>query len=107
MKWFRKTELTPETVDTSKTDLAIDLQSHELILYKYDSCPYCHRVMRVIQQMNLLVLYRDTKKDSDFRQELKQLTGKTQVPCLLIDGKPMLESLDIIRYLKDNYPPCC
>ncbi len=31
--------------------------------------------------------------------DLVSLTGKTQVPCLVINGEPMLESDDIIAYL--------
>lgn len=32
-----------------------------------------------------------------------KIGGKTQVPCLVIDGKPLYESLDIIEWLKTNY----
>lgn len=72
----------------------------QLILYKFDSCPFCVRVMRVIDAHDLPVTYRDTRQDPNARQDLIQLTGRTQVPCLVIDGKPMLESRDIVRYLQ-------
>ena len=35
-------------------------------------------------------------------KELIQVGGKQQVPCLFIDGKPLYESLDIIRWLEEN-----
>ena len=38
--------------------------------------------------------------DPQHRQELLDMNGTTQSPCLVIDGKPMLESADIIAYLK-------
>jgi glutathione S-transferase len=34
---------------------------------------------------------------------LVKLTGKTQVPCLVIDGKPMHESEDIKQYLYQTF----
>ena len=35
------------------------------------------------------------------REELGRINGgNTQVPCLIVDGKPMLESLDIIAFLE-------
>ncbi len=46
---------------------------------------------------------KDTMKDPAARAELAKIGGKTQVPCLVIDGKPLYESLDIIEWLKTNY----
>ena len=40
---------------------------------------------------------------SDWRKDLKEKTGRTQVPCLFIDDVPMFESADIIAWLKKNY----
>ncbi len=34
------------------------------------------------------------------REDLMKLTGKTQVPCLVVGGDPMLESDAIIAYLE-------
>ncbi len=36
------------------------------------------------------------------RQALLDVGGKTQVPCLVIDGKALYESNDIIEWLKEN-----
>jgi glutathione S-transferase len=33
---------------------------------------------------------------------LNALTGRSQVPCLVIDGEPMLESGDIVQWLQSN-----
>ena len=38
----------------------------------------------------------------DKRSQLINDTGRSTVPCLYINGEPMFESQDIIRWLKDN-----
>lgn len=78
---------------------------HELVLYKFDSCPYCRRVLRVIDKLDIAdqIVLRDTRQDPQWRADLREKTGRTQVPCLFIDGKPMFESLDIIDWLNAEY----
>ena len=83
--------------------LADHRQVH-LVLYKFDRCPYCRRVYRTIDKLHVNVEYRDVRADSSHRAELKALTGGRQVPCLVVDGVPMLESTDIVRWFKDNVP---
>lgn len=99
-KWFSSQHSQTLSDSVSRKDQS---PPQNLVLYKFDSCPFCVRVMRVIEAHDLPVTYRDTRKDTGARQELIQLTGRTQVPCLLIDGKPMLESRDIVRYLQDVF----
>ena len=72
-----------------------------LVLFKYDSCPYCQKVMREITRLGLekRVILRDTMRDPTAHQELLAKGGKTQVPCLLIDGLALYESDAIIRHL--------
>ena len=76
----------------------------ELILYGRPSCPYCARVDRVIQELNIedKITRRHTGLGTEWRADLRKRTGSTQVPCLFIDGEPMFESLDIIAWLKAN-----
>jgi glutathione S-transferase len=40
--------------------------------------------------------------DPQHRSDLIEIGGKNQVPCLVVDGKPMYESEDIIAYLKET-----
>lgn len=68
-------------------------------MYKYDACPFCVRVMRHADELGLDLEMRDTRQDDGARDALRQLTGGTQVPCLVIDGVPLLESADINRWL--------
>ncbi len=73
-----------------------------LELYKFDACPYCQRVMKVIEENKIKVTYLDIYENTNNLQKLIMITGKKTVPCMFIDGDPMFESLDIIDWLKKN-----
>ncbi len=70
-----------------------------LELYKFDTCPFCIRVMRVVDKTGVDVTYRDTRGDSAASDFLFEQTGRTTVPCMFIDGVPMFESADISKWL--------
>ena len=74
-----------------------------MILYHFESCPYCAKVRNAVKELGAPLEMRDTRENDAYREELIELTGRTQVPCLVIDGKPMHESDDIIDYLKENF----
>lgn len=74
-----------------------------LILYHFESCPYCAKVRKVVAELDIDLEMRDTRENDAYREELVELTGRTQVPCLVIDGKPMHESDDIVDYLRKNF----
>lgn len=74
----------------------------QLLLYKFDACPFCFRVQRDITSLGLDIPMKDTRLDPSARAELKAKTGRTQVPCLFIDGQALFESADISAWLK-NY----
>ncbi len=75
----------------------------KLELYKFDTCPYCRRVMSFIDESGRTdIEMHDIHKNDEDMKRLIEVGGKRQVPCLLIDGKPMYESLDIIEWLKKN-----
>ena len=46
---------------------------------------------------------KDTHENPAYRDELIKIGGKPQIPCLVIDGKALYESLDIIEWFKKNY----
>jgi len=73
-------------------------------LYKYDSCPFCRRVLRFLETKQIPVELRDIHRDPGAMQELARGGGRTTVPCLRIDTgtetRWMYESLDIISYLE-------
>ncbi|MCB1199901.1 MAG: glutathione S-transferase N-terminal domain-containing protein [Leptospiraceae bacterium] len=76
--------------------------SMKLQLYYFESCPYCRRVLQFMQQNNIQVTMKDILKEPSNRDELIRIGGKSQVPCLVIEGKPLYESLDIIEWFKKN-----
>lgn len=73
----------------------------KLVLYHFESCPFCVRVRRFISDNGLSVQEKDIHKDPQAHQELIRVGEKSQVPCLFIDGKPLYESSDIIDFLKN------
>ncbi|MEI7998977.1 MAG: glutathione S-transferase N-terminal domain-containing protein [Candidatus Omnitrophota bacterium] len=75
---------------------------HQLTLYHFVGCPYCQRVSDFLSKEGITVPSKDILKDLDFRDELINIGGKAQVPCLVIDGKALYESLDIIEWFKKN-----
>ena len=62
----------------------------DLKLYYKETCPFCKKVLRFIEKKGIKdVELVDIKAD--------------EVPCLFIDGKPMYESMDIIKFLDEKF----
>jgi glutaredoxin 3 len=79
------------------------MKKFKLELYFFPECPYCQRVLEVINELKIAVTYYNTRKDQNALNKLRQDTGRQTVPCLYIDDKPMHESSDIIHWLRKNY----
>lgn len=95
MGWFGSDRGVPDTVPAPDRPRA-------LALYQYATCPYCHRVLRRLPDLGLVdaVKLRDVRADPTAMAELRAATGGSQVPCLFVDGEPLLESADILRWLE-------
>ena len=79
-------------------------QSTTLALYHYDSCPFCAKTRRSIDELNVDVELRNIQLNHQHRRDLQQGGDKTQVPCLRIEDSNgetqwLYESDDIIHYL--------
>jgi len=74
-----------------------------LTLYHFEGCPTCGRVRDFMAQNNISIPLKDIHAQPAYRDELIKIGGKKQVPCLVIDGKALYESLDIIEWLKKNW----
>ena len=72
----------------------------ELKLYISPTCPYCRKVVDFMKQHRISIPLVDRDFSPEHKQALLDVGGKTQVPCLIIDGKAMYESDDIIDWLK-------
>jgi len=73
------------------------LENH--ILYMRPTCPYCQKVFRYMDGAGIELEMRNILNDSA-AAELIAIGGKRQVPCLVVDGKALYESDDIIAYLR-------
>lgn len=76
----------------------------DLEIYKFDTCPYCQRVMRAVERLGLPVRYRDILEDESAARTLVDVGGVDQVPCLFVDGRPMYESEEIVAFLEREFP---
>ncbi len=67
-------------------------------------CPYSARVRDFIDEKGLKdrIAYAELSEDPGAEARLAELTGGSQVPCLVVDGEPMLESESIVRWLDEN-----
>lgn len=86
------------------TDLARSCRG--LTLYHFESCPFCVKVRRYIEQRQLPIAMRDIRKNPLYHDELMVGGGRKQVPCLHIGSQGrdiwLYESDDIIAWLHDN-----
>lgn len=76
-----------------------------LELYYYDTCPYCRYVLQTIDQLQISdkIVFKNIYADRAHRQALMAMNGHRQVPCLVIDGQPMLESATIRDFLSKKF----
>lgn len=74
----------------------------DLKFYYMKSCPYCKKVMQYMKLNGITVEMVDIHANPQNEKDLIRLGGKDQVPMLLIDGKPLYESNDIIEWFKNN-----
>lgn len=70
----------------------------DLKLYVLPNCPYCAKVDAFLKEHDATVEHLDVTQGTN-GDDLVRIGGKRQCPCLLIDGKPLYESGDIIAYL--------
>lgn len=73
----------------------------KLELYFFEQCPFCQIVMQALRITGLegKVTYFDIHEDHKNKEKLIRDTGRSTVPCMYIDGKPMHESRDIANWL--------
>lgn len=75
----------------------------KLTLYVGTTCPFCKKVESFMADNGIdSVEIKNIDKDKEAREYLIEKGGKKQVPCLFIGEEPLYESLDIIKYLKEN-----
>jgi glutaredoxin 3 len=78
----------------------------DLELYELDGCPYCAKVKRKLDELELEYDSHMVPRSHDERTEVQEVSGQTGVPVLVdndhgIEGMP--ESDDIVEYLEQTY----
>ena len=74
----------------------------DLLLYHFESCRYCARIRDFLEKNDLDIPMVDVIENQEAYKELLKKTDRYTVPCLMIDGKPLYESEDIILWMRDN-----
>lgn len=91
-----------EAHETLKDTRSMSIEKPTLLLYSRSSCPFCRKVNNYLKSIDKSIPTKDIGKDPAAAKELVKIGGKQQVPCLVINGKPLYESSDIIAWLKEN-----
>ncbi len=76
-------------------------QETPIKLYTGDYCPYCLRVKKELDRMNLS--YEEVYADADGRQEVIRLSGQRAIPILTIGDEVLVDSTYIIRELRRRF----
>ncbi|KAB1192641.1 glutaredoxin [Haloferax sp. MBLA0076] len=76
-----------------------------ITLYRLQACPYCERVVRVLDEQGLDYHSRFVEPMHSDRNVVKRVSGKRTVPAIVDDntGVTMSESANIVDYLESTY----
>lgn len=72
-----------------------------ITLYTGDYCPYCRRVKKELERLELG--YDAVNADADGRQEVIELSGQRAIPIMTIGDEVLVDSTHIIRELRRRY----
>jgi glutaredoxin len=74
-----------------------------LELYYFPQCPYCQVVLSAMRVTGVeaQVKLHDIHENPSDKQKLIKDTGRSTVPCMYIDGKPMHESQEIAKWIHE------
>ena len=76
-----------------------------ITLYRLQACPFCERVVRVLQDNDIPYRSRFVEPMHGDRNVVKRISGKRTVPALVDEttGVTMSESANIVEYLEATY----
>jgi glutathione S-transferase len=76
-----------------------------ITLYRLQACPFCERVVRVLDELDLAYDSRFVEPLHSKRDAVARLTGARSVPAIKDErnGVRMSESANIVRYLRATY----
>ena len=76
-----------------------------ITLYRLQACPYCERVVRVLDDLDLDYHSRFVEPLHSRRNAVAAVVGARTVPAIIDDetGVAMAESANIVEYLEQTY----
>ncbi|MDS0295797.1 glutathione S-transferase N-terminal domain-containing protein [Halogeometricum luteum] len=76
-----------------------------ITLYRLQACPFCERVVRVLDELDLAYESRFVEPMHSDRNVVKRISGKRTAPAVVDDetGVTMSESANIVDYLRNTY----
>ena len=92
---------TIHTIERETTMAQPPAQSAPIKLYTGDYCPYCRRVKKELDRLNLP--YKEVYADADGREEVTRLSGQRAIPILTIGDEVLVDSNHIIRELRKRF----
>jgi len=77
----------------------------QITLYRLQACPFCERVVRVLDALDLDYESRFVEPMHSDRNVVKRVSGKRSVPAIVDEttGVTMSESANIVEYLEHTY----
>lgn len=100
---------TPKPMQRSQQGQAqVDAACNQLALYQFRACPFCIKVRKEVQRLNLPIELRDAQQVQEHRDALLEGGGRIKVPCLRIEHDNgevqwMYESDAINQYLHERF----
>jgi len=76
-----------------------------ITLYRLQACPFCERVVRVLNDLGLEHRSRFVEARHSRRDVVKRISGARTVPAIVDEttGVTMSESANIVEYLETTY----
>jgi len=76
-----------------------------ITLYRLQACPFCERVVRVLNELGLEYRSRYVEPMHSERNVVKRVSGARSVPAIVDreTGVTMSESANIVEYLQGTY----
>jgi glutaredoxin len=86
----------------------VDRQCRNIVLYQYQTCPFCIKVRQEMRRLTLRIEQLDAQNDEINRANLVRGGEQAKVPCLKITDQAgnsqwLYESAKIIEYLRGRF----
>lgn len=77
----------------------------KIILYQFESCPYCEKVRQKLKEKKLDFekVNVPREREDKIRKDLFKKSGVLTVPVIKINERYIGESQDIVNYLDENF----